>query len=253
MSTEAHVVTSKTARHQRIAELLSRHPVRSQSELADLLSADGLHVTQGTLSRDLVELDAVRVRDSRGVLVYAVPEEGGDRTPRPAADSAMAGNRLARLCAELLVSAESSANVVVVRTPPGAAQFLASALDKTQLAAALGTIAGDDTVLIITRDPSGGADLARTLVALAGHGDSPHPREAADHGDSTTRGDSTNHGDSTTRGDSTKHGDSTSLRDSPDLSQVSTPNDSTNSSDSTTAVASRPAPTPAPEPTEETS
>jgi transcriptional regulator of arginine metabolism len=166
---DSHVISSKAARHQRITELLSRHPVRSQVELADLLAEDGLHVTQGTLSRDLVELDAVRVRDSRGTLVYAVPAEGGDRTPRPAADSASAGNRLARLCAELLVSAESSANLVVVRTPPGAAQFLASALDKAQLTAALGTIAGDDTVLIITRDPQGGTDLTRTLVALADH------------------------------------------------------------------------------------
>jgi transcriptional regulator of arginine metabolism len=169
MSADAHVITSRAARHQRIAELLGRHPVRSQSELADLLASDGLHVTQGTLSRDLVELDAVRVRDARGVLVYAVPSEGGDRTPRPADGSATAGNRLARLCAELLVSAEASANLVVVRTPPGAAQFLASALDKAQLTDALGTIAGDDTVLIITRDPEGGADLTRVLVGLADH------------------------------------------------------------------------------------
>ena len=82
MSTEAHVVTSKTARHQRITELLSRRPVRSQSELADLLAADGLHVTQGTLSRDLVELDAVRVRDGRGALVYAVPRSSDPRIAR---------------------------------------------------------------------------------------------------------------------------------------------------------------------------
>ncbi len=174
MSTDAHVVTSRAARHQRIAELLSRLPVRSQAELADLLAADGLHVTQGTLSRDLVELDAVRVRDARGVLVYAVPGEGGDRTPRPAAGSVTAGNRLARLCAELLVSAEPSANLVVVRTPPGAAQFLASAIDKAELTAALGTIAGDDTVIIITREPDGGAELSRTLAAFADHSD-PDP------------------------------------------------------------------------------
>jgi transcriptional regulator of arginine metabolism len=169
VTADVHVAGTKAARQQRIAELLGDHAVRSQAELAALLALEGLHVTQGTLSRDLVELDAVRVRDARGVLVYAVPGEGGDRTPRPAGESANAASRLARLCAELLVSAEPSANLVVLKTPPGAAQFLASALDKAQLATSLGTIAGDDTVVIISRDPEGGADLARNLLALAQH------------------------------------------------------------------------------------
>ena len=172
MSAAAHreglsVATTKAARHAKIVELLSRNPVRSQAELADLLAASGLRVTQGTVSRDLVELDAVRVRDSHGSLVYAVPAEGGDRTPRPAMDSAAAESRLAKLCSELLVSAESSANLVVVRTPPGAAQFLASALDKAELTAVLGCIAGDDTVLVISRDAQGGAALVAKLIALA--------------------------------------------------------------------------------------
>jgi transcriptional regulator of arginine metabolism len=173
MSTDLHVLGTKAARHQRIIELLGEHSVRSQAELADLLLLEGVRVTQGTLSRDLVELDAVRVRDARGVLVYAVPGEGGDRTPRPAGESANAGARLGRLCADLLVSAESSANLVVLRTPPGAAQFLASALDKAALSAALGTIAGDDTVVIVTRDPQGGADLAASLLSLADPADVP--------------------------------------------------------------------------------
>ena len=169
MSATAHqsVAATKAARHAKIVELLSRYPVRSQAELADLLATSGLRVTQGTVSRDLVELDAVRVRDGRGVLVYAVPGEGGDRTPRPAMDSVVAESRLAKLASELLVSADSSANLVVVRTPPGAAQFLASALDKAELAAVLGTIAGDDTVLVISRDPKGGAALAAKLISLA--------------------------------------------------------------------------------------
>jgi transcriptional regulator of arginine metabolism len=169
MNAESGVLNTKAARHQRIIDLLSRHPVRSQAELGELLGEAGLHVTQTTLSRDLVELDAVRVRDSRGVLVYAVPGEGGDRTPRPAAESAAGEQRLARLAAELLVSAEASANLVVLRTPPGAAQFLASALDKAELSAALGCIAGDDTVLVISRNPEGGTDLAHRLLALAEH------------------------------------------------------------------------------------
>ncbi|MFX8937908.1 arginine repressor, partial [Acinetobacter baumannii] len=93
-----------------------------------------------TVSRDLVELDAVRVRNPDGTLVYAVPGEGGDRTPRAAQDSAASQHRLTRLLRELLVSAEASANLVVLRTPPGAAQFLASAIDHTGAVDVLGTI-----------------------------------------------------------------------------------------------------------------
>ena len=158
---------TKSARHQQIVDLVGAHEVRSQAELAELLAAEGVHVTQGTLSRDLVELDAVRVRTASGALVYAVPGEGGDRRPAAPGESAAASHRLARLCAELLVSAEASANLVVLRTPPGAAQFFASAVDKAELVDVLGTIAGDDTVLVIARDPKGGDAVARRFLALA--------------------------------------------------------------------------------------
>lgn len=166
MSEHALTPMTKSARQRLVADLLSVREVRSQGELAELLAARGVHVTQATLSRDLVELDAVKVRATSGSLVYAVPAEGGDRTP-VAADSAAAYHRLVRLCGELLVSAEASANLVVLRTPPGAAQFLASAVDKVELSGVLGTIAGDDTVLVISRDPSGGDALARRFTALA--------------------------------------------------------------------------------------
>lgn len=166
MSEHAPTPITKGARHQLIVDLMAHHEVRSQTELADLLAAQGHQVTQATLSRDLVELDAVKVRAASGALVYAVPGEGGDRTPVPPQDSAAAGQRLARLCSELLVSAESSANLVVLRTPPGAAQFLASAFDRAAWEEVLGTIAGDDTVLLITREAHGGADLAARLLAL---------------------------------------------------------------------------------------
>ncbi|WP_109508950.1 arginine repressor [Nocardioides speluncae] len=165
---------TKNARQQRIIDLLEQREVKSQTELADLLSGIGIHVTQATLSRDLVELDAVKVRAGSGALVYAVPAEGGDRTPAPARETAAAGSRLARLCGELLVSAEASANLVVLRTPPGAAQFLASAFDKAELPAVLGTIAGDDTVLVIGRDPVGGDTLARHFLALANGATTEH-------------------------------------------------------------------------------
>lgn len=161
---------TKAARQQRIVDLLERHDVHSQVDLAELLAGEGVQVTQATLSRDLVELDAVRVRGAGGALVYAVPGEGGDRTPHAGAETAASGHRLARLCSELLVGAEASANLVVLRTPPGAAQFLASALDKAALTSVLGTIAGDDTVLVISRADRGGVDLARKLLVLAGNG-----------------------------------------------------------------------------------
>jgi transcriptional regulator of arginine metabolism len=157
---------TRVARHQRIAEVLLREPVRSQTELAAMLALDGIAVTQGTLSRDLDEMGAVKVRDANGDLVYALPGEGGDRTPRAAARSAIDA-RLIRVCEEILVSARSSANLVVLRTPPGAAQYLASAVDHAAPAAVLGTIAGDDTVLVITTDSSNGDEVAAWFLALA--------------------------------------------------------------------------------------
>ena len=169
------VPMTKNARQQRIVELLGKHHVRSQTELAELLAESGVTVTQATLSRDLVELDAVKVRIPSGALVYAVPAEGGDRTPRPGGESAAAEARLARLLAELMVSADSSANMALLRTPPGAAQFLASAFDKAELSGILGTVAGDDTVLVISRDPAGGAALVQRLLALANHHSAPAP------------------------------------------------------------------------------
>ena len=158
---------TKNARHQTIIELVSTREVRSQGELALMLAETGLHVTQATLSRDLVELEAVKVRGASGALVYAVPGEGGDRRPTAPGESAAATQRLARLLGELLVSAEATANLVVLRTPPGAAQFLASAFDKSEIPDVLGCIAGDDTVLVIGRDPSGGDALARRFLASA--------------------------------------------------------------------------------------
>ena len=161
------VPATKIARHQRIIDLVTHHEVHSQTELADLLADEGLRVTQATLSRDLVELDALKVRSAAGSLVYAVPGEGGDRRPSAPGETFAAVQRLSRLCGELLVGADSSGNLVILRTPPGAAQFLASAFDKAELPDVLGTIAGDDTVLVISRDPGGGDAMARRFLALA--------------------------------------------------------------------------------------
>ena len=166
----AAVPPTKAARHALIARVLGHGPIRSQGELAAALSAEGLSVTQATLSRDLVELRAERIRTPNGVLAYALPGEGGDRTPHLAEDAEQLAARLARLCAELLVTAEASGNLVLLRTPPGAAQFLASAIDHSVLPSVLGTIAGDDTVLVIARDVDGGETVARRFLDLAADG-----------------------------------------------------------------------------------
>lgn len=168
---------SRTARHRRIVELLDNLPIRSQAELLTLLARDGLEVTQATLSRDLVDLGAVKVRRGRQ-LVYAVPAEGGDMTPRPAVDSEEVDARLRRLCEELLVAAEAVGNLAVLRTPPGAANYLASAIDRSAVWRAgriVGTVAGDDTILVIAADEPGSAEVVRRLLALAAGTDEPEP------------------------------------------------------------------------------
>ena len=167
--------STRAGRLGQIAAILAAPgtPVRSQEDLAARLDRLGVHVTQATLSRDLVELGAVRLRGPDGALTYALPPElevSGLRTDlphAPTAPQAPSAARLARVAGELLVTAEASANLVVVRTPVGAAMLLASAIDHAGWPSVLGTVGGDDTVLVITRDPAGGADVAAALLALA--------------------------------------------------------------------------------------
>jgi transcriptional regulator of arginine metabolism len=163
---------TKAARHARIVEIVRRTPIHSQAELARELADAGVSVTQGTLSRDLIELRAEKVRNAAGSLVYAVPGEGGDRSVQAAGEGesevGYVAARLARLCNDLLVSAEASGNLVVLRTPPGAANYLASAIDHSVFPGVLGSIAGDDTILVIARDPLGGDEVARRFLELTG-------------------------------------------------------------------------------------
>jgi transcriptional regulator of arginine metabolism len=166
------IAATRTGRQQRIVAILGRTEVRSQNELLDLLADDGIDVTQATLSRDLLELGAVKVRSGR-TLVYAVPGEGGDRTARPAADGSQVAARLRRVCEELLVTAEPSHNLVVLRTPPGAAGYLASAIDHAALRGVLGTIAGDDTIMVITSGAPASSRVAADLLGQA----TPHTEE----------------------------------------------------------------------------
>jgi transcriptional regulator of arginine metabolism len=172
---------TKTARHAQIAAILAREQVRHQEELAELLERKaGVHVTQATLSRDLDELGVVRLRASGGGLVYAIPGpydgaarhpevssgQGHQESSRDGAGAAISV-RLARYLVELLTSAEGSANLAVLRTRAGAAQFLASIIDHETLPSVIGTVAGDDTVLVITRDPAGGSAIAADFLRWA--------------------------------------------------------------------------------------
>lgn len=153
---------TRAGRQARIVALLSATAVHSQSELAALLADEGIEVTQATLSRDLEELGAVKLRGADGgVGSYVVPEDGS-----PVRGVAGGTDRLARLLSDLLVSTDSSANLAVLRTPPGAAHYLASAIDRASLSEVVGTIAGDDTIFVIAREPMTGAQLAALFETI---------------------------------------------------------------------------------------
>ncbi len=151
---------AKTQRQQRIVRLLEQHAVSSQGQLVELLAGDGIVATQATVSRDLDELGAVKVRVPGGDTVYAIPQ-----LPK---DHAAPEDHLRRVLGDWVAEVAHSANLVVVRTPPGSAHVVASALDRAALPGSIGTVAGDDTVLIVASERTGGAKLARKLSDLAG-------------------------------------------------------------------------------------
>lgn len=160
------IPATKTARQARITALVMSGKIRSQAELAGLLQQDGLQVTQATLSRDLVELGAVRIRNASGALVYAIPQSCDEGVLVGERGTELLEARLAALCKELLITAEGSANLVVLRTPPGAAQYFASIIDQSAIDQLLGTIAGDDTIMVICRNPNGGQKVAEWFLSL---------------------------------------------------------------------------------------
>jgi transcriptional regulator of arginine metabolism len=146
----------KAQRQRRIVQLLRARAVSSQEELADLLARNGEKVTQATLSRDLEELGAVKVREN-GRVVYRLPEE-----PPPGEDW------LKRMLEEFALEVTSSGNLVVVKTPPGGANAVARALDAAGIKDVIGTVAGDDTILVVCREGVRGQTVARRLRSMAG-------------------------------------------------------------------------------------
>lgn len=144
---------TKIARQQKIKEIIARIRVTSQQQLLQELSRSGLNITQATLSRDLDEIGIVKELID-GEVGYQLP----DTTTNP---------EIKNIAAGLITGIDHSANIVVVRTPPGGAQFFASSVDKSQIEEIIGTIAGDDTVLIVTKSPNGSAAVADQLLKLA--------------------------------------------------------------------------------------
>lgn len=151
---------SRAARHARIRELVAQLRVHNQAELLDLIHAEGFCITQATLSRDFDELGAYKIRAAGGPAFYRIPPHG-----YPVADEG-GTDRVRRLWRELVVSYDASGNLAVLRTPPGAAHYLASALDQAALHDVVGTIAGDDTVMVVAREPLTGAELVERLRDL---------------------------------------------------------------------------------------
>lgn len=147
-------MSSVTARRAKAISLIKSGKISSQSDLVKELKKAGFPVTQATASRDLEELGAVRSRAVNGEALYTIADSDDDSIARSMP-----------LPSDLILSVEASANLAVIRTPPGGAQFLASSLDHSGITSIIGTIAGDDTVLVVSRKAAGGAELARELLS----------------------------------------------------------------------------------------
>ena len=151
---------SRAARQHRIIQILEKSAVSSQAQLVEMLAEAGVEATQATVSRDLEEIGAVKVRAAGGDSVYAVPDLPKNRVAPE--------EHLRRVLGDWVVDVTASTNLVIVRTPPGSAHVVASALDRAGLPEILGTVAGDDTILVVAVEEIGGAALAERLCALSG-------------------------------------------------------------------------------------
>ena len=151
---------SKHQRQHRVARLLAGQVVTSQEQLVGLLADDGIESTQATVSRDLDDLGAVKVRVPGAESMYAIPEHPADRV--------VPIDQLRRVMGEWVVDVGYSGNLVVLRTPPGSAHVVASALDRTGIEGSIGTVAGDDTLMVVAAEGTTGEQLATALSALAG-------------------------------------------------------------------------------------
>ncbi|MEX0795377.1 MAG: arginine repressor [Acidimicrobiia bacterium] len=151
---------NKNQRQHKITDLLRNQPVTNQGQLVELLEHEGVVATQATVSRDLDELGAVKVKMGGGDAVYAIPENPADRV--------VPEDLLKRVLSNWVVDIQSSANIVVIRTPPGSAHVVASAIDRAGMPDVLGTVAGADTMFVVTYEGTDGKDLAARFKEIAG-------------------------------------------------------------------------------------
>lgn len=156
-------MSTKQQRQQIITRLIAQENVGSQPHLQELLKEQGIEATQATISRDLEELGAVKIRVAGGDSIYAIAEYAPARIAPT--------DQLRRVMAEWVAEVTSSGNLVVVRTPPGCAHVVASALDRSGLVGLLGTVAGDDTIMCVATEDVGGTGLAEQLRTLSGVSD----------------------------------------------------------------------------------
>ncbi|MHB1138640.1 MAG: arginine repressor [Microthrixaceae bacterium] len=150
---------NKAQRQHLIARLLEEHRVTNQAHLVDLLGGTGVEVNVSTVSRDLEELGAIKVRIPGGETAYAVPE-----LPK---EQVAPQDHLRRVLGDWVVEVDRSSDLVVLRTPPGSAHVVASAIDRAGVAGVIGTVAGDDTLLLIAAE-GGGPEVAERIHDLAG-------------------------------------------------------------------------------------
>ncbi|NMM93580.1 arginine repressor [Bifidobacterium oedipodis] len=156
---------TRAARLSAIEDALARYIVTSQSQLSSILANEGIEVTQATLSRDLDEMHAVKTRLNDGTVAYAVGRshaagEGEDANAR-------GEQQMSRVLSGLVTSVAAARNLVVVHTPSGAAQYVASVIDRRPIEGVLGTIAGDDTVMVICADDDTASTRADWLLTVA--------------------------------------------------------------------------------------
>ena len=153
------VVTDKPARQQLLRQLLTERDLRSQRQVREELAQLGIETTQATVSRDLDEIGAVKVRGGDGTLVYRLSPDPGPASAR---------SRLHDTLRQFVTSVASSGNIAVLRTPPACASPVASAIDLSEMEGVLATTAGDDTVLVVAEDGMSGADLAARFRSILG-------------------------------------------------------------------------------------
>jgi transcriptional regulator of arginine metabolism len=151
---------TRSRRLRTLADLLRSGTLASQEEATERLRALGFTVTQATVSRDLEQLGAVKVKKG-GILSYALPDQIGE--------SDWNADRLERILTEWALSAESAGQMIVIKTPPGSAHLVASAIDHAQLPEIAGTVSGDDTLFLAVRDGVAIPALLRRFERLMGH------------------------------------------------------------------------------------